>query len=145
MGAASSSRVLIADGDATLRQRLYAALLDGDVFSDCVSTTVDAIESLRDRSYAVIVLDVGLPGGDIEHVVQSIGALPAQERPVVLVLASNAEAARTLDVEIVQIVLRKPVYFKQLVDLVRSCIRSVDTRLAEPPQKGNGNGDQLMS
>jgi DNA-binding response OmpR family regulator len=145
MGVAGGSRVLVADGDATLRQRLYAALLESDVYSDCVSNTVDAMESLHERTYAVIVLDIGLPGSDIDHVVESIGSLPRRERPVVLVLASNAEAARTLDVEIVQIVLRKPVDLKQLVDLICSCIRSVDTRVVDPPQKGNGNGDHLTS
>ncbi|MBV9479030.1 MAG: response regulator transcription factor [Acidobacteria bacterium] len=137
--------MLIADGDATLRRRLYAALLEADIFSDCVSTTVDAMEHLHDRPYAVIVVDIGLPGGDIDRVVDSIGAIAQHQRPVVLVLAANAEAARTLDVEIVQIVLRKPVHLRQLVELIRSCIRGVDTRLAEPPEKGNGNGDHLTS
>jgi hypothetical protein len=120
-------RVLIADGDATLRQRLYGALLERDIFSDCSSSVDDSVE-------AVVVLDIAL-AGELHRVLDRIGAITHAERPVVLVLAPNVEAARALDVEIVQIVLRKPVLLPQLVDLIRSCIRSATRRaLAAVPR-----------
>jgi two-component system NtrC family response regulator len=117
------ARVLIADGDSALRQQLYSALLSLDVFSDCVSSTTEAVAMLTDDSYGVVVVDVALPTGDVERVIERIATLPLGKRPVVLVLAANPEAARVLDVEIVQIVLRKPVNLPQLVDVVRSCTR----------------------
>jgi DNA-binding response OmpR family regulator len=116
-------RVLIADGDLTLRQSLYSALLSHDVFSDSVATTAEALTKVEEESYGVVVIDVGLQPGGIERVIERIASLPLGKRPVVLVLAANPEAARSLDVEIVQIVLRKPVNLPQLVDVVRSCIR----------------------
>lgn len=116
-------RVLIADGDSALRRQLYSALLNLDVFSDCVQSTAEAAAKLAEESYGVVVVDVALPNGDVERVIERIGALPLGKRPVVLVLAANPEAARALDVEIVQIVLRKPVNLPQLVDVVRSCTR----------------------
>jgi DNA-binding response OmpR family regulator len=127
-------RVLIADGDTTLRQRLYGALLDRDIFSDCSSSVEDSVEKLDSTVYAVVVLDIAL-GGELHRVLDRIGAIAHAERPVVLVLAPNVEAARALDVEIVQIVLRKPVLLPQLVDLIRSCIRSATRRaLAAVPR-----------
>jgi DNA-binding response OmpR family regulator len=117
------SRVLIADGDAALRQQLFSALLSFDVFSDIVSTTTDALTRLAEERYGVVVIDVSLQG-DIDRVIARIAGMPLAERPVVLVLASNPETTRSLDVEIVQIVLRKPVNLPQLVDVVRSCVRS---------------------
>jgi Response regulator containing CheY-like receiver, AAA-type ATPase, and DNA-binding domains len=117
-------RVLIADGDATLRQQLFTSLLNLDVYSDLVSTTADALQSLTEHEYGVVVVDVALPFGDVERVIAHIENMPAAMRPVVLVLAANPESARSLDVEIVQIVLRRPVNLPQLVDVVRSCIRS---------------------
>lgn len=117
-------RVLIADGDASLRQQLFSALLNLDVFSDLVSTTNDALQHLAEHEYGVVVVDVALPNGDVERVIANIESMPAASRPVVLVLAANPESARSLDVEIVQIVLRRPVNLPQLVDVVRSCIRS---------------------
>ena len=120
-----ASRVLIADGDAALRQQLSSALLSLDVFSDSVATSADALARLGEERYGVVVIDVSLPAGeDIHRVIAWIAAMPVAERPVVLVLAAKPEAARSLDVEIVQIVLRKPVNLPQLVDVVRSCVRS---------------------
>ena len=59
-----------------------------------------------------------------------------------LVLAANPEAARSLDVEIVQIVLRKPLNLPQLVDVVRSCVRSSQKR---PIPISAGRGDAIQS
>lgn len=115
-------RVLIADGDAILRQQLFSALLTHDIFSDCVASVGDALTKLDEETFGVVVLDVAL--GDVEPVIARIARMVSEERPVVLILAGNPEAARALDVEIVQIVLRKPVNVPQLVDVVRSCSRS---------------------
>jgi DNA-binding response OmpR family regulator len=138
-------RVLIADRDATLRQLLYSRLLNADLFSDCVATGREALEKLAETSYAVTVIDVALADVDAVQVIERIAQIPAARRPVVLVLAERPEAARTLDVEIVQIVLRKPVDFNQLVELIASCARSATRRtesVSLPPTK---NGDQLTS
>jgi DNA-binding response OmpR family regulator len=137
-------RVLIADGDAALRQQLSGALLNVDVFSDLVSTTDDALAKLAEQEYGVFVIDVALPFGDVERVIAHIESMPAARRPVVLVLAANPEAARSLDVEIVQIVLRRPVNLPQLVDVVRSCIRS-HTRARDVASAARTLGGQPIS
>ena len=136
-------RVLIADSDPHLRQLVFGALLAVDVFSDCVGTVPDALEKLRDETYGVVVVDVGLPGGDPEQVVARIAELARDQRPVVLVLASNPTAARSLDVDIVQIVLRKPIALRQTVELIRSCV-SAPIRVP-PPEDGDGAGPQAIS
>jgi len=126
-------RVLIADADATLRQQLFSALLDIEIFSDCVANAGDALAKLTSESYGVVVVDVGL-AGEIDALIGRIAAMPALTRPVVLVLAAHPEAARSLDVDIVQIVLRRPIRLSHLVDLIRSCAaQSGDRRTAEPP------------
>lgn len=137
-------RVLIADADVALRQQLFSALLEADIYSDCVSNTADAIAKLDQERYGLMLIDVALPPGDVEKVIARIHDMPVVQRPVVLVLAAKPEAARTLDVDIVQIVLRRPVLLRQLVEIVRSCLRSATaaTPLVEPPPP---NGDQLMS
>lgn len=107
-----------------MRQRLYGRLLDVDVFSDCVGTAADALQRLDDAAYGLVIADVELASRGIEQVVGRIAAMERSKRPIVLVLAGTAEAARSLDVEIVQIVLRRPVNVPQLVDLISSCVRS---------------------
>ncbi|HEY0140510.1 MAG TPA: response regulator [Thermoanaerobaculia bacterium] len=139
------SRVLIADRDSSLRQSLFSRLLDLDLFSDCVSNGNDALEKLGEVGYAVAILDITLAGPDTLQVIQKIAELDPATRPVVLVLAEQPEAARTLDVEIVQIILRKPIDIQQLAELVQSCVRSAArTRTAITASHAPG-GDQLIS
>lgn len=137
-------RVLIADSDPHLRQLLYSALLAVDVFSDSVSNVPDALQRIREEPYGVIVVDVGLPGGNAEQVVSAIAEVRYARRPVVLVLASNPAAARSLDVDIVQIVLRKPLALRQTVALIRSCVTSASFVMAEDGD-GDGDGDHALS
>ncbi|HEX2832450.1 MAG TPA: response regulator [Thermoanaerobaculia bacterium] len=144
MGAEFVRRVLIADADAAVRQQLFSALLDQDIFSDCVLTVVDALEKLAEQKYGVVILDVALPGADVGTVIDRMAAIPAVERPVVLILAARPEATRSLDVEIVQIVLRKPVVLAQIVDLVSSCLKSVERTVTERELR-KGSSDQLTS
>ena len=132
-----ATRVLIADSDPQLRQLVYSALLAVDVFADCVSSVPDALEKLGDGPYGVVVIDVALPGGDPEQVVARIAELGRTERPVVLVLAANPASARSLDVDLVQIVLRKPVALRQTVELIRSCVQSAPARVTSS-EDGDG-------
>jgi len=112
-----------------VRRQLFSALLEQNIFSDSVLSCGESLEKLREEAYGVVVLDA-LLAGDVEAVVKQIAAQPQRERPVVIVLAAHPEAASTLDVETVQIVLRRPIHLAQLVDVVASCLRAVQ---AAPP------------
>lgn len=112
---------MIADMDASLRQRLYSRLLDIDVLADCVSTPADALAKLDEADYSVVIADMDLPERGVERMVSRIARLPRGRRPIVLVVAESGGAARSLDVEIVQIVLRRPLNEIQLVELIASC------------------------
>ena len=117
------ARVLIADADPGLCRNLSRRLVDAEVFADCVADGRTALEALGASSYAVVVLDLALSQVSSERILDFIAALPAGVRPVVLVLASRG-AARSLDVDVVQIVLRKPCDLTQLSEIVQSCVRS---------------------
>jgi len=117
-------RILIADSDAALCQQLGTRLLPDEIQADCAASVGEALEQLDRRAYALVVLDVALPGGNSEAVVRRIARIPRVEQPIVLVVARDAQAARSMDVDIVQIVLRKPVDLQQILDLIRSCVRS---------------------
>jgi CheY-like chemotaxis protein len=134
--------VLIADSDSAVRQRLFAALLAVDVFSDLAGSVSDALEKLGGETYGVILVDIGLPGGDAEDVLARIAGLPEPQRPVVLVVASNFASARSLDVDVVQIVLRKPLALGQTVDVIRSCI---EIGVSRPDRDEDSGRDQLTS
>lgn len=126
------ARVLIADADPGLRRSLNQRLLDCEVFADTVPDGKTALEKLTEFPYAVVVLDLGITGLSAERILDHIAVLPKDARPVVLVLAPRG-AARSLDVDVVQIVLRKPCDLRQLADIVQSCVRNATEQFV-PPQ-----------
>src|SRR6476469_1146746 len=125
------TRVLIADADSGLRRGLYKRLIDAEVFADSVADAREALELLTSASYAVVVLDLALPQAGAERLLDALGSMSRAARPVVLVL-SPAGVARSLDVEVVQIVLRKPCDLAQLSAIVQSCVRSAAATKREP-------------
>ena len=128
---------MIADTDPELRQRLYGRLLEIEVHSDCVATAAEAVDKIEETPYALLIVDVGLPHRGVEQLLARVSRMESRRRPIVLVLAPSAEATRSLDVDIVQIVLRRPVDVAQLVDLVRNCVRSA----AKGDRRGKSDGD----
>ena len=115
------ARVLIADTDRRLRTQLYTRLLDVDVFSDSVSNANEAMECLRDRRYGVVLLDLEIGTHEAVAVIDYIRALPANGRPIVLATASK-EVTLSLDADLVQIVIRKPLRLADVADMIRSCV-----------------------
>ena len=124
-------RVLIADPDPVLCQQMHKRLMDTDVFADTLGDGRKAIERLREQDYAVLLLDLGLPHSGAESILEYLNRLAAERRPVILVLA-EASAARSLDVEMVQIVLRKPFNLRQVTELVKSCVQAATSSAPAP-------------
>lgn len=144
-------KVLIAEADSEVRRRLFKRLLDADVFSDTVGDGQEAAEKIEEQRYAVIVLDLGLPKIDGIQLLERIRSRPQQEWPIVLALVGNG-AIPNLDVDLVQIAIRKPVNTIQLADMIESCVRIVADRRVAPPQakarpktKKQADGDQPTS
>ena len=138
VGTLRGRRVLIADSDASVRQQLSRALLAVDVSSDVASSVPGMLQRLDAETYGVILVDITLPGGDPEQVLARIAAQKPEDRPVVIVVASNPASARSLDVEIVQIVLRRPLSLRQTVEVISSCVGN-----AADDAAADGNNDQL--
>ena len=122
--AEAGARVLIADADENLRRRLYARLLDLEVFSDTVASGTHAIEKLEERPYGVVVVDFSLANAGSTTVLEHIRTM--RERPLVIVTAVR-DTARSLAADVVQIVLRKPFNVTHIAELIESCIRRART------------------
>lgn len=115
--------VLIADADPSLRDQLKKRLAVANISCDCAADGREALERVAARRYAVIVLDLALPRVPAEQILELIRQAPQANRPVVLVL-SQGSVARSLDVDVVQVVLRKPMIASQLSALIESCARA---------------------
>ncbi len=120
-------RVLVADGQEIVRSAMFRALLERDVFCDCVASGGDAITCLGDRDYAVMILDFALPHAGAAAVIETLRFLPAERRPIVIATAASGEGGSEGDTDLVQMIVRKPLRIRDLADMVESCVGQART------------------
>jgi len=133
-------RVLIAVGEAGLRQQLHKALLRNDVYSDWATHAREALERLSERTYGLLILDLQLADDGFDAVLTRAAALPAGQRPMIIVTGERGPRP-TLDSDLVQIILYKPIDVRALGELIANCLRTLAdhtqrarTRAAAPPR-----------
>ena len=93
----------------------------------------DADSALRQQLYSLL-LDHNIYSDCVSNTRDALEKLGAEQYGVVV-----------LDVDIVQIVLRRPVNLSQLVDVVKSCLRSAGARANASPRKPAGKDDYVVS
>ena len=123
----TADRVLIAQGSDALRRKLYSTLLQQNIFSDCASDGQTLFEYLTQRSYAVVLLDFSLPFAEPAGVLDRIRDLPKPERPVVIAMMGEDES-QTIDLDVVQVILRRPFNARHVAEIVESCLRAMSAR-----------------
>jgi CheY-like chemotaxis protein len=119
--------VLIAEGDPALRELLRKRLSTLDVFAEAVADGREALQKLEERSYAMLILDLALPLVASGPILDRVRSLPDGQRPMILVTAERG-VPHALDVDLVQIVLRKPFDVRQIAEVVASCLRALRAR-----------------
>lgn len=117
----SQKQVLIVDDDAETRQMLRSALVRHGMVVDDVEGGEEALELIRERNYAVVLLDLLMPGLDGFAVLDALTA-PGMPSPVILVVtgADRSEIDR-LDPNRIHGVVRKPFDPDDLGELVLAC------------------------
>lgn len=137
-------RILIAEDDP----RIAASIADGlraNGFAAHVADTGDKAESLSlTEHFDLLILDMGLPGQDGFHVLQELRArgktLPVvvltgrPERDVVMCLQAGADDF-----------MRKPFHFEELLERVRTRLRSPTRPIVRNTLTGGGISLDLMS
>jgi two-component system alkaline phosphatase synthesis response regulator PhoP len=101
----SNAKILIADDDEAILRLLTVITRRAGFEPDTARDGIEAIRKIDEHNYAVVFLDLMMPGLNgyevIEHLRQK-GAHPA------VIVATAINASRTLDPSVVHIVLRKP-------------------------------------
>lgn len=120
----NNSRVLVADSEDGVRTAMFRALLERDVFCDCVRSGGDAIVHLAERPYALVILDFSLPHAGAIAVIESLRMMSGASRPMVIA-TGNVDAST--DSDLVQMVFRRPLRIRDLADVVNACVAQVCT------------------
>ena len=113
-------RVLIVDDDATIREMLVSVLRRRDLIVDEALDGQEALDLLKENSYAVVLLDLLMPNVDGFGVIENLGS--AMASPVVLVITgADRSLIRQLDPQRIHGVVTKPFDAEELATLVVTC------------------------
>ena len=116
-------RVLVADDDQSIRQLLGTIIRRERLQVDLAIDGLDAVEKLKEREYAVILLDLMMPRLDGFGVIEHLKSHPPVRKPVILVISAYADQKfKDVDPGVVAGVLRKPFEVADLGSLVRLCV-----------------------
>ena len=137
--------VLLVEDDLSLAQSLVAAIEPtGIAVEHCVSSEL-AIELLRQREFAVAVLEMvpaseqGVSGS---YVVKAMRKLPKEKRPTVIMLASPSASLRGIDRSSVAALLFKPLDLSLFVEYLTATYRRA---LCADPADAEGGTRQRRS
>jgi len=121
-------RVLVCEDDRDISHLLTLMLQQAGAVVDVVGTADEARELLSQREYAVMTLDLMLPGESGLDLLRALRADPATSSlPVVVVSAKASEGRKERDCEALGVIgwLDKPIDQDDLFDSVNHAIRRV--------------------
>ncbi|HUP61692.1 MAG TPA: response regulator [Thermoanaerobaculia bacterium] len=112
-------RVLIVDDDAVVREILHAALRQKALVVDIARDGQEAIDFLRQHSYAVVLLDLLMPVTDgfgvLDAMAEGTGTI------VLIITAADRGVIEQLDARRIHGVVRKPFDPNDLAAIVEAC------------------------
>ena len=115
-------RILVVDDDAEIRNILTTVLQKHDLTVETAGDGAAAIELLREFQYAVVLVDLMMPGVDGFELLDHIAGRGAVSSPVVLVITGADRAAiERLDAQRIHGIVRKPFDPEEIARLVVAC------------------------
>jgi CheY-like chemotaxis protein len=115
-------RILVVDDDDDVRRIISSALTPRGLIVDTAAGGKEAIDLLGENSYAVVLLDLLMPGVDGFGVIDALHAEAMQSPPVVLVLTgADRSVIERLDPQKIHGVVRKPFDPDDVASLVLAC------------------------
>jgi two-component system, OmpR family, response regulator ResD len=114
-------RVLIVDDDRSVREILATALRQKALVADEAEDGRQAIDLLRQNSYAVVLLDILMPGVNGFGVLEAIGASSVNEPVVLVVTGADRSVIEKLDASRIHGVVRKPFDPQDIAAIVAAC------------------------
>lgn len=115
-------RVLVVDDDDDIRRMIEVALRQRDLVVDQARNGEEALSLLRENRYAVVILDLLMPGTSGFGVLDGLNAPGLPPPPVVLVVtAADRATIEKLDPHRIHGIVRKPFDPVELASVVVAC------------------------
>jgi DNA-binding response OmpR family regulator len=120
MTVAQHRRVLIVDDDPDIRGILVTALQQKSLIADTAADGREALALLNEQPYAVVLLDLMMPGLNGFSV---LDAIDHGQVPIVMVLTgADRETLAQLDAKKIHGIIRKPFDPLEIASVVAACI-----------------------
>jgi two-component system OmpR family response regulator len=120
MTVAQHRRVLIVDDDPEIRGILVTALQQKSLIADTAADGREAMALLSEQPYAVVLLDLLMPGVNGFRVLE---AIDQGQVPIVMVLTgADRETVAKLDARKIHGIIRKPFDPEEIASVVAACI-----------------------
>ena len=120
-------RVLVVDDDDAIRTLLLTILRRSGLVVDTAKNGAEALQKLRQCSYAVMLLDLMMPVTSGWEVLEKLAAFEPVHRPLVIVLTAGGES-RDFSPDLVIGSIRKPFDVELLNDMVAGCIATMSAK-----------------
>jgi DNA-binding response OmpR family regulator len=120
MKSQKDARVLIIESDDALRVMLFTILRHQPLNVDTASTADAAMERVLSCDYAVIIIDMDIPNDESVSFLRSF----RDERPQAtsfIIAVRDPATERSIDAQLVNAVLNKPLEIDTLSEVVREC------------------------
>lgn len=120
MPATSQARVLIIEDNDALRVMLFTILRHQPLDVDTAQSPEEAMEKVLTCDYALIIIDMDLAAGGSQSFLESFNEERPEATTFVLAVRDPAREA-TLEPELVNAVMNKPIEIDTLAHVVREC------------------------
>lgn len=117
---ANEARVLVVENNDALRVMLFTVLRHQPLDVDTASSVETALEKVLTCDYALIVLDLGLPGADGKEFLKKFREARPEATTFVLAV-KDPDAEIPPDIPLISAVLNKPLEIDTLAVVVREC------------------------
>jgi DNA-binding response OmpR family regulator len=117
---ANEARVLIIEADDALRVMLFTVLRHQPLNVDTCGNADDALEKVTSCDYALILLDMNLPDGESEDFLRRFREFRPESTSFILAVR-DPRVDLTVDPQMVNAIVNKPLEIDTLADVVREC------------------------
>jgi two-component system KDP operon response regulator KdpE len=130
----ANKKILIVDDDLDVRQAMHVRLNANGYDTSFATDAMSSVSEAKKHSPDLIILDLGLPGGDGYTVIERLKRQPALAViPIIVVSARDVRANRDRAIAAgAKVYLQKPVDNAELLAIIRQA-------LGEPAQLNDGS------
>jgi two-component system response regulator PilR (NtrC family) len=134
------SEILLADDEVTFRETFTKLLQEEEMAVTAVTNGTDAINAIMKQPYAVVILDIQMPGADGIKVLREIMRVRPETRVIMITAYGTVEMA----VEAIKLgacdYVMKPVMFEDILTKIRQHLRYLELQEENEQLKLELNG-----